>query len=221
MKATLTTPPPPRSTPATRAANTSHTPYTPPFTINIDVQEKAAFPFAGLRCNSRHDYRPIKPRIQIQHMKTGDYSAKELLAPTPANYFTAITIERKSIPDLFGSLAGKDGERRRRFKEEHERMQQEFVWWGGFAHVVIEGSLDDAEAYEGRGASVEAVLSAAVRWPRRYGVHWHWAGSRTAAEKLTYRLIADAWDVFEKRQREARTAERNAQIEALKNLPSK
>ena len=217
MKATLSAPTPPRSTPATIAANSSSTPYVPPFTIIVDTREGAPFTFAGMFENSERSYRPRKVAVEHQGLPTGDYSLK--------GFTNRVTIERKSLPDLMGSLAGKEGVRRDRFKREHERMWEEFVRWGGFAHVVIEATREDVRAYREdqaagrpRGAHPNAVLSASIRWPRRYGVQWHWAGGRAEAERLTYDLLADAYHVFEEEEKDKSRAERNAAIERLKNL---
>jgi hypothetical protein len=69
--------------------------------------------------------------------------------------------------------------------------------WGGIAHVVIEASRDDARNNPPEyGARPQAVLSTSVKWPRRYGVAWHWAGSRAEAERLTFELLSDAWRVL-------------------------
>jgi ERCC4-type nuclease len=171
-----------------------------PFTILIDQQEKAPFPFTGITVSGR----PLIIPTRRVHLPTGDYSLAGVVEvkgadkPTNHDFRNSVVIERKSLSDLFGSLAGKDGERRARFKAEHERMQR-IIAFGGFAHVVIEASRDEARNSPPEyGAHPNAVLTTSVRWPRRYGVHWHWAGSRNEAEKLTFELLRDAWEQLTK-----------------------
>jgi hypothetical protein len=175
-------------------ANQRDDPRAVPFTILIDQQEKAPFAFGGLRGGSDVQYRPLIVPTRKVHLPTGDYSLAGIVRGQPVDLRQQVCIERKSLVDLFGSLAGKDGERRERFKAEHERMQSMIVW-GGVAHVVIEAARDEARNSPPEyGAHPSAVLKTSVRWPRKYGVQWHWAGTRLEAEKLTFELLADAWE---------------------------
>ena len=193
MKASLPPQAGPRSTPETRARNTSDKPYTPPFVVIVDTRESAPFTFQSLRANSSRSYRPLAVNFIRGTLHTGDYSIVGFSAASPLNSFRSITVERKSLADLFGSLAGPNGERRKRFKAEHERMQADYVLHGGQAHVVIEGRYDELDEFyeknDQRGATPEAVKSTHTRWTTRYGVDWHFAGSRSEAEKLTFRLL--------------------------------
>lgn len=205
----------PRSTPQTVAANTSTRPYVPPFAIQVDTREGAPYAFTGLHADSKHSYRPIAVQVVHQCLSTGDYSLY--------GHSDRITIERKSLADLMGSLAGEGGERRRRFKEEHERMYLQYTLFGRPAHVVIEATPADVRAYRDNlpagcvtGAHPTAVLSTSIRWPRRYGVQWHWAGSRSDAERMVYDLLAHEWELIEEEKREAERAERQAAIQSLK-----
>lgn len=223
VKATLTpqalgVPRAPRSTPATVAANTSTKPYVVPFTIQVDTREGAPYGFLNLHANSDRNYRPLVVQVVRQCLQTGDYSLY--------GHSDRITIERKSLADLMGSLAGEGGERRRRFKEEHERMYCEYIAFGRPAHVVIEATRADVRAYRDNlqfaapgqaiGAHPNAVLSTSIRWPRRYGVHWHFAGSRDEAERLVFDLLAHEWELIEGEKRDAERAARQAKIAALK-----
>lgn len=204
-----------RSTPATVAANTSTRPYVPPFTIQVDTREGAPYAFQGFTADSKHSYRPIAVQVVHQCLSTGDYSLY--------GHSDRIVVERKSLSDLMGSLAGEGGERRRRFKAEHERMYLNYTLFGRPAHVVIEATPADVRAYRDSlpagcvgGAHPNAVLSTSIRWPRRYGVQWHWAGSRTDAERMVFDLLSHEWELMEQEKRAAERAERQAKIEALK-----
>ena len=161
-------------------------PITCQFTVLIDNQEGAPYTFTGLDAGSKRSYRPLIVPTKIVSLKTGDYSIE--------GFEDQIAIERKELSDLFGSLGGKGGVRRERLEREHERMRDMIVW-GGFAALVIEGSLDQAmedPPYWSR-TSPESILGTMVSWQARYGVHWHWCGTRRWAEILTFRILERAW----------------------------
>lgn len=193
----------PRSRPQ---PNVAHKPRTAgvhvnPFTVIVDTRESAPFGFHHTLHNSgsRHGYKPLMIPIVRRGLLTGDYSIE--------GFEKQIVCERKSLADLFGSLAGAGGERRERFAAEHERMQ-EIVLWGGFACVVIEASRADARNNPpGHGAHPNAVLSASIRWPRRYGVPWVWAGTRTEAELFCFEWLADCWRKLTEEKEEVETEE--------------
>lgn len=177
--------PRPRSTgsPQPRSAGV----YPNPFTVIVDTRESAPFSFlsSAFNAGSRHGYKPLSIPIVRRGLKTGDYSI--------VGFDDRIACERKSLDDLFGSLAGACGERRERFKAEHERMS-EIIAWGGFACVVIEASRADARNNPpGHGAHPNSVLSASIRWPRRYSVPWIWAGTRAEAEQFCFEWLSDCW----------------------------
>ena len=179
---------------ASRHARAATAPRPAPFTVLIDNREGAPFSFRGIV----REGHPLIVPIRRVYLPTGDYSAcGEVVGPDgrvrTIDLRDRVVIERKSLEDLFGSLAGKEGKRRERFAAEHERMR-DMIAFGGFAHVVIEASRDDARNRPpGFGAHPHSVLSCSVSWPRRYGVPWHWDGSRNEAEQHAYELLADAW----------------------------
>lgn len=200
MKASLPPQAGPRSTPETRARNTSDKPYTPPFVVIVDTRESAPFTFQSLRANSSRSYRPLAVNFIRGTLHTGDYSIVGFSAASPLNSFRSITVERKSLADIFGSLScgeknlgPNEKTRRTKLREEHERMLADYIIHGGQAHVVIEGRYDELdEFYEAngqRGVCPEDVRSTHVKWFDRYHVPWHFAGSRSEAEKLTFRLL--------------------------------
>ena len=163
-------------------------PVVNPFTIVIDKQEKAPYSFDGLRSDSRHNYRPLIVPTEVAHMETGDYSIKGLEE--------LITIERKSLGDLFGSL-GKHG--RDRFQREHERMELMTIA-GGFACVIVEADWPTviAEPPEMSDLSVQSVRGTVAAWSQRYNVHWEMAGSRALAELFTFDRLKHFWREHER-----------------------
>lgn len=200
MKTSLPPQAAPRSTPETRARNTSERPLKVPFTIIVDSNEGAPYGFRGLRANSTRSYRPLAITTFRDSLETGDYSIVGFSEPGPSNNHRAITIERKSLSDIFSSLSRntknlgpKEKTSRTKLREEHERMYGKFHLNGGQAHVVIEGRYDELdefyEANNQRGVAPEDLRSTHVRWFDRYHVPWHFAGSRSEAEKLTFRLL--------------------------------
>ena len=169
-----------------------------PFTILIDQREGApyhftgmfgeeqeinpgpAFEFRSLTADSKQKHKPLFVATKTVHLITADYSIDGWYENK------GICIERKSKDDLFGTL----GQGRERFEREHERMM-EFE----FAAVVIECGLHDAmlDPPVWSSLKVESVMGYAVSWPRRFGVHWIWAGSRAAAEVFTFKMLEKFW----------------------------
>ena len=145
---------------------------TQPFTIIIDVQEKTPFLF--------QDERLIGQKVLTKraHLTTGDYSIE--------GFEDKICIERKSLPDLFGSCGGKKGERRRRFKNEFERMSAL-----EYAALVIEADWDTI--YKRPPArsrmSPKQILRTINAWHMRYNVHVWPCPGRRFAEKATFLLL--------------------------------
>jgi len=152
-----------------------------PFVVLRDTREQAPWQFSGI---------VIEKRLWvIQHevkgLKTGDYTIKgmeELLC-----------VERKSASDLVGSITSGNA----RFRREHERMA-EIVLSGGFACVVIEGSLsaicEELDNDDSRRVTGDMVIGAAASWPQKYGVHWYFGGDRRYAELLAFRIMWKFWN---------------------------
>lgn len=158
----------------------SNVPLAVPFTILVDGQEKAPYHFAGLRADSDKRYRPLIVPTEWCHLKTGDYSIK--------GYESLVTIERKSLSDLFGTLGSE--ERRDRFEREHERMSRM-----EYAAVVIEASWTDilkSPPFESR-LHPKSVIRTALHWQQRFGVPWMTLDCRELAEATTYRLLEIFW----------------------------
>jgi ERCC4-type nuclease len=160
-----------------------------PFTILVDNNEGTPYYFTGLRADASQHFRPLLVQLEKVSLYTGDYTIK--------GYEKLLTVERKTLADLFGTvLGGRD-----RFRDEHERMA-EMVKAGGFACVMIEGSLADAlhdppshplMTNDKAERSSLIVHRVAMSWPQRYGVHWIWASGRRDAEESTYRLLEKFW----------------------------
>jgi len=150
--------------------------YICPWAIAVDTREQAPWTFQGI------DYTGQRWAIWCVRatLATGDYSI--------AGHEGRLAIERKSAADLTGSIgSGHD-----RFRREHERMA-EIVEVGGFACVIIEGSLsticEELDANVGRRLTGNTILGATASWPQKYGVPWFFAGDRRYAELLAFRVM--------------------------------
>lgn len=131
--------------------------------VLVDSREQAPFPF-------------IRFNVQAERagLPTGDYSLP--------GFEDKAAIERKSLDDLVSCLMGKN---RDRFERELTRGKAYEL----FA-VVCEGSYQDIA--EGRYRSEmkpQAVLQSIVAFQVRYGVNFIMAGTRQAAEYLTFSLL--------------------------------
>lgn len=152
------------------------------FEVIVDSNEDHPWTFQGITSSARQGSRELIIKTHRKRLETGDYSI--------VGHETEIAIERKSLEDLYGTVAG----RRENFEKEHQRMQQ-ILSFGGVAAVVIEASLDkaldDAPMYTSYKPT--ALLGTWVWWQMRYGVPWCWCGTRAHAELVCYRMLDAFW----------------------------
>lgn len=126
------------------------------------------------------DRRPrfIFPTFRAK-LDAGDYSIEGLE--------TVIFVERKAIPDLYGSLFGGgvlvNGERR----GNAERLEEEFARASAPTYqrrlVLIEGTQEDLEAHmftRGSKVAPRAAFSMCARLAGRYDLSWVWLPNSTA-----------------------------------------
>jgi len=135
------------------------------FEIIIDTREQNAFTFTSIS---------PRPKIKYQGLSTGDYSV--------IGYEDQITIERKSLPDLFGSF----GKGRKRLRSEFERMAEY-----DYAAIVIEQSLSDIFQNPPPSSQMnpKAVFRSLLSWSMKYHVYCWPAPDRVFAERMTYLLL--------------------------------
>ena len=152
-----------------------------PFVVTVDTREQAPWHFQNIVIERR---LWVVPRV-VATLATGDYSI--------VGCEDRLCIERKSAADLVGSVTAGNA----RFRREHERMEAIASRPGGFACVVVEGSLsaicDELDAESGRRVTGESIMGAVASWPLRYGVPWFFAGDRRTAEKLGFRILLKWW----------------------------
>ena len=160
-----------------------------PFTLAIDTRESHPWSFEGLKADADQQHRPLLIKAERRTLQTGDYSIVSLEHE--------LTIERKSAIDLFSTLA----HRRANFKEEHERMMC-MVRAGGYACVIIEDDLTRLLKSPPPQSDYppKSMFRTFIRWSVRYDVPWYFAGSRSLAEVMAFRLL-ETW--FEYKEGEA------------------
>ena len=160
-----------------------------PFTVLIDNQEKAPWPFTGMRALSAtdKDREPLEVRTEFISLGAGngDYSIAGLM--------DRVAIERKSAADLCGTLLGwKD--RRDRFQRELDRLA-----CLDYAAVIVEASvgtvLAGAPEYGQKTATEnrKILLGSVLHWQQRYRVPWLFCDDRRLAEIAAFRLLEWAW----------------------------
>lgn len=135
-----------------------------------DKQEKRPFVFKGIK---------PPPTVKIVDLKTGDYSLE--------GYENRVTIERKSLNDLFLSL-GKYG--RARFEREFQRMANFH-----FAALVIEADWQMIIRRPPVRSKLPSknVYRTLVSWSSKYGVHVWACPNKTFAARTTYVMLEKWW----------------------------
>jgi DNA excision repair protein ERCC-4 len=134
-------------------------------TIAIDTREQRPFTFESVS---------PRPETAITTLETGDYSL--------CGYEKKICVERKSLPDLFGSC----GKGRPRFENEIVRMA-EF----DYAAIVAECDWQSILRCPPRRSQLlpKTILASVIAWEQRFGIHFWACPNRAFAEKITYRIL--------------------------------
>lgn len=115
-------------------------------------------------------------KFEIEGLKTGDYSIKGMHS---ADCEHSITIERKSLPDLFMSC----GNERERFEKEYQRMAE-------FDHAELVVEHDLSAVFQNPPELSEMLPKSVYRtilaWSQRYQVNTWFCPSRQFAEKHVF-----------------------------------
>ena len=143
------------------------------FTIITDTREQKPYTFQNIK--------PEPPAVIRQGLKTGDYSVVGLESK--------ITIERKSLSDLFGSA----GKGRKRLESEFQRMNK-----FDYAAILIESSLSDIFVNPpGRSKmNPKAVFRTLISWSVKYNVCVWPCWSRDAAERVCYLILNNYYNNY-------------------------
>jgi ERCC4-type nuclease len=133
------------------------------FRLIIDSREQLPFNF------SRYDVE-----TEVRGLPAGDYSIP--------GFEDKAAVERKSIEDLVGCLKNKG---RERFERELAKARPYELF-----SVVCEASWRDlAKGNYRSDMKPQAVCQSVLTFHIRYGVPFIWAGTRAAAEYITYSLL--------------------------------
>lgn len=171
-----------------------------PFAVYRDSMEQAGWSFTGLNADGgQHEHRLVVPvKWHALGAGMGDYT---IAGMEDAERGWRISIERKSLSDLFGTLLnGRD-----RFLRELDNLNRMES-----AHVVVEADWQQIAAYnpqhwEDKGysehkreAKRKSVRRSIVAWSIDFPkVHWWLMPSRVAAEAVAFRLL---WKFYKRQQ---------------------
>lgn len=162
-----------------------------PFTVLVDSNEAQeghhGYKFQGIVADADENYAPINVLTEIENLHVGDYSIKE---------YPFISIERKTLPDLFQSVT-----RTRDIMEERIILMSDSY---EYSCVVIEADAQDIYKNPPPHTKVvpKTVYRTVLAWSLRYpNVHWHFCGNREFAEQTTYRLLSMFYEEREKPRR--------------------
>lgn len=175
---------------------------TTPFTVVIDSNETAPFPFQGFTAPGTrkaepdtvpllvptvrqalwaHQRREVEVKGELHSVGFADYSLQ--------GYQSRLSIERKSLSDLYATLST----RRQRFEAEIKRLHEDCL----FASVVVEADLGQILNYRETGLNPASVIGTITAWKIRYPrVHWDLLPGRAAAERWTFRLLDKFWTQY-------------------------
>lgn len=196
-------------------ANTTTTNFTvTPFTIIRDNNEQAPWGFHGFVDDVSATGKPLLVKVEIASLNTGDYSLKGLE--------NLVTVERKSINDLYGTISSNFAGRKKaeeagaeliqgRFDRELERMAVM-----EFACVIVEASLSLILTCPPPAARMQpkTVFRQMLAWQQRYpNVQWFFGdgvNGRRLAETICFRHLERFWN---RKQRELLLASQQKGIE--------
>ena len=138
--------------------------------VLVDTRETLAYTFANIK---------PQPKIFYKALKSGDYSL--------LGFEDRVAIERKTLPDLFGST----GRGRQRFEREFERLAKY-----QYAALVVEAGLGDIFKNPPTHSKMlpKAVFRSLISWSVYYGVYIWPAPDRNFAERLTYLILRKWWE---------------------------
>lgn len=152
-----------------------------PFTIATDTRESIPYTFSKIHA----DYEQSKGRpdalIEVPTVRAclthGDYSIFG---------YPKVGVERKSLSDLFGSIA-----KRANFEGRLERMSANL----DYAAVVVEAEIFEIMERPPAFSSFlpKSLMRTILAWDQRYSVRWWFLPGRDAAEVWTYRILERYW----------------------------
>lgn len=158
-----------------------------PYVILIDTREQAPYSFRGFTADAPKRHVPLIIPVRSKGLRTGDYSIEGLE--------DRVAVERKSLPDLYGSL----GRERERFERELVRLDEM-----DYAAIVIEAGWPSIISRPPPNTEMrpKTIYRTAIAWQQRYPrVHWWACDTRNFAERTTLRILQRFWIDNEKDRR--------------------
>ena len=139
--------------------------------VLVDTREQKPYTFEGYPDVTTEDVG----------LDTGDYTVE--------GYEDVFVIERKSLPDLMGTMT----RGRNRFQRELDRAADM-----GMFEVVIEASRDQIEAGDYRSQmNPNAAIGSIMAWSQPGNIRFVYANDRANAEQYTYQRLAERRDHYE------------------------
>ena len=156
-----------------------------PFTILIDSREKRPWLFKNMSMVLRSKMREVEVPTKVVCLgnDNGDYQVEGI---------PDVTIERKSLEDLYSTLADRES-----FRRQVEHMH----CWLRVSFIIIECSWSEVyfptkyhDNWKSRLAPV-SVFATINSWRTRYcRVHWLAPGSRRMAELSAFEILKQNWE---------------------------
>lgn len=167
---------------------------TSPFTILVDTREVKPWTFNNIPGYKGQGKIVVLRQWQSLGNGYGDYTLMEAESLTTK---WRISIERKSLPDLFSTILS----RRKQFVAELENLNKM-----EYAAVVVEAPLEKAISYfppqwteleispDSQLSRQRSVIGSIQAWQLRYPMIRWWFLSRSYAEIWVYRLFHRFWE---------------------------
>jgi ERCC4-type nuclease len=145
-----------------------------PFTVVIDSREQTPWLFEGLTKRRNHVDVSIIVKTATRGLKTGDYSILGME--------NEIAIERKSVPDIIGTIT----RGRQRFERELERMTEL-----KFSAVIVEGDWQTVMKHTLKNTQMNpaSIDSTIIAWQMRYATQWVFRPTRFTAMKTAWKFL--------------------------------
>jgi ERCC4-type nuclease len=143
-----------------------------PFTVVIDTRESRPYTFEAIRADvAQGGHQMIIPTVRLC-LNDGDYSVFSL---------PGVAVERKSLADLFSSVARRDN-----FVARLERLSSL-----RHASVVVEAEISEIMTRPPAFSRLrpKSVMRTILAWQMRYPVRWWFMPGREAGEVWTFRIL--------------------------------
>lgn len=149
------------------------------FAVVVDTREpvETAYGFEGIRADSRRGYRPLVVPTVRRKLDAGDYSID--------GFEDAVSIDRKETSDFLSCVTHVRG-RWERCLERLGRLDYGAVVIESELGAIVEGL---ASGRFHSNVAPSSVVGSVIAWSQRFGVAFWFLPGRSAAERMTFRLL--------------------------------